>query len=768
MRNLYIYSSVLCLFLFTNTTKAQFAGGSGTIADPWQINAIEQLDSVRNYLDSSFILTTDLDFAGSPFDSTNSIKGWEPIGKNYDTAFTGNFNGAGYSIRNLYINRPDENYIGLFGSVKSANIDSLAVIKYTLTGNWDIGSLVGWCDSSNISNCYTEGRVSGKGRTGGLVGFIYLPSTISECSTSGTVLGESVVGGLVGMIFSQSTISNCNSSVNVSGDGDLGGLIGYNYLNATLKSCYATGNISGTGFNVGGLVGKNRDTSSIYYCYATGNISGSQYIGGLVGLNINNATISNCYSTGFVSGSSFSIGGFVGENRINSTIVNCYSMGRVSGSFSPGGFAAQNDDNSVITNCYYNTQTSGQSVGIGFDKNSQSVAGLTTVQMRQQESFSGFNFDTIWAVRTDSTSPALDKLDNAPFAFPDTMFIGASISQEDLTGIVLSNDFDFETSKQSLLVSIDSFSAGRFENEIFCLPDTIKLNNKVNVFYRLGEIKVTDTLWGNTVSSVIVADSNTAPKFENTLQVLEDTKLKIHRNSFSNDNEGDVVQLNLINPTNNGIISVTEDSILYMPQKDYFGTDVFLMCVSDGLLHDTAWIVINVEPVNDAPVINSNAPLSAICNQLYTYQVIADDVDGDALNYSLNNAPTDMFLVGNVILWEPRSGTTTSGEITLIVTDGAFSTTETFTIAVAASSVIENMNTESISLYPNPVKSVLTVQSESIIESIQLISNSGIVVCNEDVNATEKQLDLNDIDPGIYTLQIKTKKEIVTYRICKL
>ena len=49
--------SIICIVFITSPfiTLAQFAGGNGTIADPYQIENPEQLDAVRNYLNMSFI-----------------------------------------------------------------------------------------------------------------------------------------------------------------------------------------------------------------------------------------------------------------------------------------------------------------------------------------------------------------------------------------------------------------------------------------------------------------------------------------------------------------------------------------------------------------------------------------------------------------------------------------------------------------------------------------------------------------------------------------
>ena len=50
----------------------QFAGGSGTAEDPWQIATAEQLDRVRDDLKAHYVLTDDIDLSG--------YENWIPIG----------------------------------------------------------------------------------------------------------------------------------------------------------------------------------------------------------------------------------------------------------------------------------------------------------------------------------------------------------------------------------------------------------------------------------------------------------------------------------------------------------------------------------------------------------------------------------------------------------------------------------------------------------------------------------------------------------------
>lgn len=718
---------------YTHTVPVHSYFGKGTENDPFWITTIEELNFIRELPDNHYILKNDLDFTGSIYDRENSTKGWDPIGMP-SVPFTGSFKGGGKAISNLYINRfVTGYYVGLFGRINGAAIDSLRII-----------------------NC----NISGRSYIGGLVG-LAINSTVSNCSASGSVMKGTFVGGLIGYSYSNSVVTDCYSTVNISGGTYTGGLIGENKNNSAISNCYATGNVSG-GEKTGGLVGHNSIHSTISNCYATGRVSGRKNVGGLVGENSDNSTISNCYATSNVS-DGYKTGGLVGYNYSNSTVSDCYATGNVSGNSDTGGLVGENDL-SIITNGYYNSETSGQIKGVGIDNNTQDATGLTTIEMKQQESFAGFNFSSVWVIRSDSTYPALLGVDNAPFAFAETILIGISFRLEQL----LVNDYDFETLQKSLVIGIDSISAGRVEKGIYAFPDTIKENDTVFVYYKIGEVRSGDTLWGSSAVSLIVAKPNTAPVFTNTtLLTNEDELLKINLNSLVVDNEGDVISFRIINTTKNGSLNLGKDTIVYSPGENFNGSDSFRAIVSDGMLSDTGLVNITVNAVNDMPVINSSAPLTARANETYTYTISASDVDGDNLTYSLNGAPSGMTISGNEISWIPSLGVTSSGEIFLIVSDGELDATETFTIEVVNGTFTENPESENLSLYPSPVNSVLTIQCGSIIEKVKVIALNGSIVLEETVGGTKKQLDLNYLQQGLYILQVEIQNETIVRTICK-
>ncbi len=325
----------------------------GTPLHPFQISNVNQLQFMEYDLSGYFALDNNID--ASATSSWNSGEGFVPIG-NSATPFTGNFNGNNYTISDLFINLLTTNDVGLFGYTNGVTIQDVGLTNMNITGQNNVGALVGYNNSSSINNSYSTGTVSGSGGVGGLVGHNYL-SSIANSYATGSVSGSGYeVGGLVGGNYS-SSIDNSYATGNVSGSGSLiGGLVGHNYLSSIANS-YATGSVSGSGYEVGGLVGGNY-SSSIDNSYATGSASGSGLVGGLVGYN-SSSSIANSYATGIVRGSGL-VGGLVGVNDGSSSIANSYATGSVSGTNYVGGLVGYNNS-SNIDNSYATGTVSGNS-----------------------------------------------------------------------------------------------------------------------------------------------------------------------------------------------------------------------------------------------------------------------------------------------------------------------------------------------------------------------------------------------------------------------
>jgi hypothetical protein len=256
-----------------------------------EIRTWHDLNAIRNNLSGRYTLMNDLGSATAGYvelgsETANQGEGWQPIGTS-DDGFIGSFDGQGYEIRDLFINRPDEDYVGLFGEVGQEGVTKdISVVNLTVIGDHYVGGLVGHTEGT-ATNCYAAGRVTGQEHIGCLVG--HNGGIVSNSHSSGSVIGDSRVGGLVG--WNQATLSDSYATCSVTGNSSVGGLVGDNWhYKGSVSNSYSTGTVIG-GRRVGGLVGLN-DYGSVTHSYSIGRVRGESDVGGLVGYN--KGTVSNC------------------------------------------------------------------------------------------------------------------------------------------------------------------------------------------------------------------------------------------------------------------------------------------------------------------------------------------------------------------------------------------------------------------------------------------------------------------------------------------
>jgi filamentous hemagglutinin family protein len=327
-----------------------------------------------------------------PLGSATSDPTSTPAGVVYATthAYTGGtFDGKTFTISNLYINRPSQDFVGLFGYTDGATIQNLTVsgnvtgrdfaggivgdmgyqpsfshttdIESTnaavnVTGRDYTGGMVGYADIGTINNFFTHimgssGNVSGHNYVGGFVGYLNDASTVGipNIYATGNVSGNDYVGGLVGALFGEMYTNGAGwqtyASGNVSGRDYVGGYAGFisGQIQPQGGAAYATGSVSGNG-NVGGFTGYVDYGADITQAFATGNVDGVMNVGGFVGNNgsatTNESNLTDVFAEGGVSGTT-NVGGFAGYNL--NGIFNAYATGAVNGTTNVGGFVGLND-----------------------------------------------------------------------------------------------------------------------------------------------------------------------------------------------------------------------------------------------------------------------------------------------------------------------------------------------------------------------------------------------------------------------------------------
>jgi len=280
--------SLILIFSFLivhakSQTSSPPTNGDGSMGNPYEIATLDNLywlSQTSSKWNKHFIQTADIDATATS--SWDSNAGFSPIG-NTTTNFTGTYNGRGYNITNITINRPDTDFIGLFGRLNNkGEISNLGLTNINYTGRKYVGGIVGINSNGTIQKCYSTGTISS--------------------NTSDNWWAK--IGGIAGS--NSGTISFCYGATDITSKSSmLGNLAGDNL--GAISNCYSGGNVTGTDRGrVGGFVGENGGSITNSYSY-TKVVCSDMATGGFSGYGSGSET--NCFWDTQVSGQSSSYGG---------------------------------------------------------------------------------------------------------------------------------------------------------------------------------------------------------------------------------------------------------------------------------------------------------------------------------------------------------------------------------------------------------------------------------------------------------------------------
>lgn len=218
------------------------------------VTTITELQLMAVDLTASYTLANNLTCTNCS--SWNGGSGFAPVGHNTANRFSGSFNGQGYEIDGLNINRGSTSYIGLFGWVDTAGyIKEVGLTNAAVTSSQYAGPLIGRIENGTVSSTFATGNIYSQEASsiGGLIGYVAEGGTIRNSYAHTNAVAFTVVGGFVGTNAGTILNSYSKGSVTESGGMDIvGGLVGSNVGTIT-DSFYDTqtsgqsGNTKGTG-----------------------------------------------------------------------------------------------------------------------------------------------------------------------------------------------------------------------------------------------------------------------------------------------------------------------------------------------------------------------------------------------------------------------------------------------------------------------------------------------------------------------------------------
>lgn len=358
---MFIKPSCLVLFISISVVNAQYSGGDGTKQNPFKISTPDDLALIVKdaYSTKHFTQTNDIDLTEylDTCTSTDEL-GWLPIGKN-GSPFNGSYDGAGYKILGLWIERQLMEGVGLFGYTSDATIKNLDIEipdGKTVTGGKSVAAICGFASFGQIINC----------------------------NVSGTIKGESNVGGIAGSNWG--TIKNCSVDA---------------IINASAGDC-------------GGISGRAGNSSWIVFCKSNTTITGGDRVGGLLGSSDMGITmVFNSFSSGTVTGKTY-VGGILGYGDNTTRLCNSYTLSKITGDSACGGVVGATEGS--ISNCYFlkDTDINVQLPGVGEDKKDQlrNTFAVNTSGFKSKATFPWWDFDFVWEIETSV---------NNGFPFPSLM-----------------------------------------------------------------------------------------------------------------------------------------------------------------------------------------------------------------------------------------------------------------------------------------------------------------------------------------------------------
>lgn len=268
--------------------------------------------AAQDSTDLKAVLTADLDL-------NNNV--WTGIGgQTADTGFAGTLDGAGHTIKNLYL----KNGKGLIpynkGTVKNLTLAGI------LKGGDETAALTG-TNAGTLEEITSNVTVTGGNKIAGIAGNNTKDGVIKDCHNTGAVTGESYAAGIVA--YNEGSVSGCsNTAVITAGSTFAGGIAAANTnavkseaanVSKSANSGHVIVNSSAERAYAGGVVGWNN--ASVSSLYNTGNVvSRGGYVGGCLGCNTTGSTAKSLYNLGDIAGSYadtetgevFNVGGVIG------------------------------------------------------------------------------------------------------------------------------------------------------------------------------------------------------------------------------------------------------------------------------------------------------------------------------------------------------------------------------------------------------------------------------------------------------------------------
>jgi len=162
----------------------------------------------------------------------------------------------------------------------------------------------------------------------------------------------------------------------------------------------------------------------------------------------------------------------------------------------------------------------------------------------------------------------------------------------------------------------------------------------------------------------VVTDQNIETQEDNNLQLA----------LIGTDPNDDPISFTIIEEPGEGILMGMGQYLTYIPNANFNGTDTFTFTASDeNWTSELGLVTIVVHPVNDSPEAN-DIIISVLEDNIATFDLLGDDVDGDSLSYTLSSLPINGIasLNGNQVLYTPSPNFNGIDSLSYTVSDSEY------------------------------------------------------------------------------------------------
>ncbi|MFA5598883.1 MAG: Ig-like domain-containing protein, partial [Pusillimonas sp.] len=346
--------------LIATFSVCPFSNGFGTSANPFQVFTAKELSYVGypGYNDKHYTQALDIDLSVSEYNAAyDSGKGWIP------RDFSGVYDGDNNKIKNLFINRPDTDDVGLFKTLTSAEIKNVIIETAEVTGNSNVGALCGKAFDTDFYMCEvrSNSHITGtNNNVGGLIGKAYSGSFIQNCTFYGSqIIGKENIGGIAGYQTLETTLTSSSSANSfISGSvKNVGGITGLTSESSNISFVSSNDLIISGAQNIGGITAELNSGSTLEGCHSVDiGVLGNNHIGIIAGKMSGGSKIFGCvgYPSSTAAGYGLYTGGIVGHISDNSRVYRCVSNGRIVAIGHAGGISGYCEGNSYIYESYFN------------------------------------------------------------------------------------------------------------------------------------------------------------------------------------------------------------------------------------------------------------------------------------------------------------------------------------------------------------------------------------------------------------------------------